>query len=411
MREKLEVACLEVPRDLDPNAIYETINSRGKQLDDLDRIRNFIYSHFNAAAEAQRRISVHANLERVGESFRSSSKATEYLRCRLQCRYGFLRSDNFYRDVRQAIREQRARGSRPQIAPADYAFELTREVTSPEDIGLYRTLTASNPDPEVLHAFESASRTGNSPRNVGVFLSELNGYGVTRPLVFALMSKYVRETDGRRKRSVARKVNRCLHHLATFVMRTAFVAPKFESSHFETEFSNYAKETASSDNLDQDRFSRFLRECDRASHGILNDTRFEGIMAQTAMTGHPKIKKFLLGVNRHQRPDAVVLNEAQCSVEHILPVSSAHHTRWSGFQKVDADDWTRRLGNLTLMSRADNRPGSTFNSNFARKREIYRGSSFALTRELDQYAEWTPDAIEQRQRAMARAAVHVWTFE
>ena len=45
---KLEVACLRVPPRIDPNAVYETINCRGKQLDDLDLIRNFLYSHFNA---------------------------------------------------------------------------------------------------------------------------------------------------------------------------------------------------------------------------------------------------------------------------------------------------------------------------------------------------------------------------
>ena len=55
LRERLEVACLSVPRDIDPNVVYETINSRGKPLDDLDRIRNFIYSYFNADAEVQRK--------------------------------------------------------------------------------------------------------------------------------------------------------------------------------------------------------------------------------------------------------------------------------------------------------------------------------------------------------------------
>ena len=99
IREQLEVACLRVPRDLDPNAVYETINSRGKQLDDLDRIRNFVYSYFNADSEVQRKDTVHADLERVREVFPGAGKAAEYMRCRLQCRFGFLPKDNLYRDV------------------------------------------------------------------------------------------------------------------------------------------------------------------------------------------------------------------------------------------------------------------------------------------------------------------------
>ena len=95
IREHLEIACLTIPQDLDPTAVYETINSRGKQLDDLDRIRNFIYSHFNADAEAQRKDSVHTDLETIREVFPLRRKAADYMRCCLQCRFGFLRKDNF----------------------------------------------------------------------------------------------------------------------------------------------------------------------------------------------------------------------------------------------------------------------------------------------------------------------------
>ena len=241
LREKLEIACLIVPRDIDPNAVYETINSRGKQLDDLDRIRNFIYSHFNADSEAQRKDSVHTDLEIIREVFPAPRKANDYMRCRLQCRYGFMRRDNFYRDVRLAMREQRDRRGRPRMTPADYTFGLTREISKREDLALFRKLTSPTPDPDFLRAFEAASGTIKSPRNLSVFLRELRGYTVTQPLVFALMVKYAREKDLARRRKIARFVHRNLSRLATFVLRTAFVAPKFEPSHFETEFSNFAR--------------------------------------------------------------------------------------------------------------------------------------------------------------------------
>ena len=159
IRTQLEIACLRIPRDLDSNAVYETINSRGKQLNDLDRIRNFIYSHFNANCEAQRKDTVHTDLERIREVFPSIVKAENYMRCRLQCRFGFLPKDNLYRDVRSAIREQRDRLSPTRLSPADYAFDLTREIAKPEDLELFRRLTSATPDLDFIQAFEAASGT------------------------------------------------------------------------------------------------------------------------------------------------------------------------------------------------------------------------------------------------------------
>ena len=99
-----------------------------------------------------------------------------------------------------------------------------------------------------------------------------------------------------------------------------------------------------------------------------------------------------------------------CSVEHILPKSKDFWGSWSGFREVNPGDWIHRIGNLTLMGQADNKPGLKYNNGFAKKLESYRESSFKLTRELAKYDEWTPDNIKARQRNMARRAMRVWSF-
>ena len=411
IREHLEIACLTIPQDLDPTAVYETINSRGKQLDDLDRIRNFIYSHFNADAEAQRKDSVHTDLETIREVFPLRRKAADYMRCCLQCRFGFLRKDNFYRDVRFAIREQRDRPTRSRVSPPDYAFELTRQIARSEDLELFRRLTSASPDSDFIHAFEAAAHKANSPRTLTVFLRELRGYTITQPLVFALLAKYVHEADGRRRRRVARLVHRNLSRLAAFVLRTAFVAPKFEPSHFETEFSNFARTIAAEADVPDDGFARFLCDCDRSEYGVLDDSKFFNTMVEATLRGSGRIIQFLLGINRHGRPDAVALHESHCSVEHILPVSADHWHGWRGFERVEARDWVHRIGNLTLMGSADNKPGSKYNSAFAKKRSSYQESSVAITRQLADYDEWTPQNVHSRQREMAQTAVRVWVFQ
>ena len=407
--KKLEVACLRIPQHVDPTAVYETINARGKPLDDLDLIRNFLYSHFNVTTDSERRKSLHKNLERIRTVIPGSTKAPEYMRCHLQCKFGFLRKDNFYRDAKKAIRAKGEKSGGSTELLSDYVFDLTEQVTAPEHLELFRTMTATSPDPDFVRAFEIASGTTNSRRNLAVFLRELRGYKVTQPVVYAMLILYVRETDGRKKKRIAKIVNNNLRRLAAFVLRTAFVA-KFEPSHFEMNFSNYAKDILGASDIPDTGFTGFLRDCDRDEHGVLDDAKFHDAMVEARMAGEPKIKQFLLGINSHIQSDARLLNERLCSVEHILPKSPQHWSSWVGFDDVEGADWAHRIGNLTLLDQADNKPGLKANGNFAKKRESYRDSGVALTRELQKYDEWTPTNIEARQLEMARHAVRVWAF-
>ena len=408
--ENIEVACLLIPPSIDPNAVFETINCRGKKLDDLDLIRNYLYSHFNMEDDAERKSSVHQNLERIRVTIRGDKKASEYMRCHLQCRYGFLPKDRFYRDVRTAIRSQIDKKHHTAKTLTDYAFDLTEQITAPRSLELFRTMTAPNPDLDFVRAFEIASGTTKSPRNLAVFLRELRSYRVTQSLVFAMLTWYIRETDGRKKRRIAKIVNKNLSRLTTFVLRTAFVAPKFEPSHFEMKFSNYAKDITSSDDIPNAEFADFLRGCDRSEHGVLDNSKFRDALVEARITGSNKIKTFLLGINSALQRDARLLNSRSCTVEHILPESSQHWSGWTSFNNKDAGDWVHRIGNLTLMGPADNKPGAKYNGNFAKKCESYQDSGIALTRELKKYVDWTPAAIEERQRLMVKRAARVWDF-
>ncbi len=409
MLGRIEVACLRIPPHINANSVYETTNCRGKKLDDLDRIRNHLYSYFSAKPDIERKISVHENLERIRTQIDKSNKASEYMRCHLQCRFGFLRKDNFYRDVRKAIRADNSKRRNVTGAMADYVFDLTKQIASPEDLELFRMLL--NPAEEFIEAFKNSSGTTKSRRNLAVFLRELGGYTVTHPLVFATLRCYSRESDGRKKKRIARIANKNLSRLATFVLRTAFVAPKFEPSHFETEFSNHARDITKASDIPDTEFAEFLRDCDRSEYNILDNSKFRDAMVNVRMTGASKARQFLLGINGSLQKDAGLLNAKRCSIEHILPKSKKYWGSWSAFDDVDAGDWAHRAGNLTLLGPEDNKPGAKFNGHFSKKQEVYKDSGIKLTRDLDRYDDWTPNIIEERQKKMARQAVKIWTFD
>lgn len=407
--QKLEVACLEVPPKIDPNAVFEAINCRGKRLDDLDLIRNYIYSRFNGDQYLEKRNSVHDNLELIRTELKTKKKASEYMRCHLQCLFGFLHKARFYRDVRKEIKNH---AKQADESLPNYTFVLTEKVAEPRSLGLFSgVITSTSPNPRIIEAFNNHSGTNNSPRNLEVFLWELRGYTVTQPLVFALLMTYLREADGRRKKRLARTVHNKLGNLATFILRTAFVAPKFEPSDFEKKFSNFAKKITEDVEISNGEFAEFLLDCDRDNLGILDDSKFKEGLYEGQMKGASKVKRFLFGVNGRPPRSYQIFKDREFTVEHILPQSNQHWNSWKAFEGHDPRDWINRIGNLTLLTKTDNKPTRNFNRSFEKKKAIFRESSLSITSRLAEYDDWTPESIEKRQRYMVKRAVEVWRFD
>lgn len=403
---QIEVACLYIPDDVDPNSVYETLNCRGKQLEDLDLIRNYLYSYFNATEEQTRRDTVHDTLENMRTQLRTDARAGEYARCYFQCRYGFLPKKSFYRKTRDTIRSM----ANPKN-PANDIYDLVSELTLKDRVSLFETIANPKATDSVIENFRKHSKTNNKrkKRNLSAFLWELKTYKVAQPMVFALLSHYVMESDMEKKR-LAKRIHDDLNRITSFIMRTAFVAPKFEPSHFESEFSNLAKKIMSTPKLDEIDIMGRLKEFD-GTYGIIDDNKFIDKMKVIEMRDARRRKRFLLGVNHSIQRDSSLLNETQCTVEHILPQSGEHWQGWHNFEEHNPEDWVHRLGNQTLLGQEDNKPGRDDNRDFSRKKEVFGRSAIALTRELLDQEDWSPDAITARQERLAKiAAKKVWAF-
>ncbi len=403
----IEVACLYIPDDVDPNSVYETLNCRGKQLEDLDLIRNYLYSYFNAAEEQPRRDTVHDNLENIRTQLRTDAKTGEYARCYFQCKYGFLPKQKFYRTARIKIRSLLS----PE-KPADDIYNLVTDFARQERVEIFQTITNPSATDSLIKTFQTHSNSNRTKRNLSIFLQELKNYKVAQPMVFALLNRYVMESNATEKRRLAKRIHGNLKHITSFVMRTAFVAPKFEPSHFESEFSSLAKKIMSAEKPDNIDIMRSLKEFD-GTYGIIDDDRFIDKMKVVEMrnTRDTRRKRFLLGVNHSIQRDSSLLNETQCTVEHIFPRSEEHWQGWHNFEEHNPEDWVHRLGNLTLLGQEDNKPGRDDNRDFSRKKEVFDRSAITLTRELLDREDWSPKAITARQEKLAKiAAKEVWSF-
>ncbi len=400
LMERVEVSVLDIPSDVDANSVFEALNARGKPLDDVDLIRNRLYSYFSEPDDTTRRETVHRNLEDTRVIGGNASKVQEYFRCYLQCRYGYLQKTRFYRDARARI--ERAAGS-PD--PSDYIFRLVEGLGRRESTELFRTITSSRVSPSL----DQNLPTGPGKRSLTVLLGELQRYKVSHPLVFALLFRLIAGADGNEKRKTKLVVIRSLKNLTSFVMRTAFIAPKFEPSRFEAAFANYAKEVFEGSDLASLEIMDELESNDEWS--VINNSNFVQRMAEVEFRDNKKALRYLFAINARNQVGSDALREDRCSVEHVLPQSEVHWRGWSGFRESDAEKWVYRPGNMLVVPIRENRSSAEYNRSFAAKKRAFAASTLLMPRNLAaDYDDWTPDAVDERSRRLAREAAVTWSF-
>ena len=103
------------------------------------------------------------------------------------------------------------------------------------------------------------------------------------------------------------------------------------------------------------------------------------------------------------------------TVEHVLPQSPSEGSVWLKWFPTEEDraKYTHRIGNLALLSGKKNAQAQNFDFNI--KKEKYFAtrkviSPFAITTQVLQKSEWTPDVIEQRQIELLTKLKELWNL-
>ncbi|MGY1914435.1 DUF262 domain-containing protein [Blastococcus sp. SYSU DS0973] len=98
-------------------------------------------------------------------------------------------------------------------------------------------------------------------------------------------------------------------------------------------------------------------------------------------------------------------DSSEVNLEHVLP-RNAVPTDWPAFTPDELSDMKLLMGNQVLLRVSDNT--SLGNGPFSEKRRVLAGSSLALTREVGELDDWTPQAVWDRQERLAELAVKTW---
>ena len=122
---------------------------------------------------------------------------------------------------------------------------------------------------------------------------------------------------------------------------------------------------------------------------------------------HTKFKIYVLyerelAINRGDLPD---WQPSEFTVDHVLPQQPARGS-WSGFTRADRSRLVHTIGNLVLMSGRGNSIKGT--KAWAEARETLRHSQFAVTSDAAKHRDWTPKIVEQRTKNFRDWALRRW---
>ena len=400
---KIVVIKLEVDKSLDANSIFETLNYRGKQLDQVDLVKNYFLSFFSNSKALARCTTVEENFDKVYDSF--SYKGTpEYVRCYMQAEHGFIKKERFFRGTKQIF--GRAGNDNPK---AGKVFNLVGGLAKDENIQIFKTFSNKSSNQEVLQQLTSIARKGGHKRKIDRYLFDMKEYTITRPVVFALLRCY---QSNPQNRSSARFVYDGVKVLASFVQRSAHVGD-FKPSNYEENFANLAVQISKGACNTVEEFRSYLEKYDAA--GITKDNNYIAQMESKFYQSSSVTKSgYILRSIAEHKEDGINVTDSETSIEHVLPKSKKHNIKpaWSLiFDSTECEQLVHCWGNLTVMGKQENSAKEVDNESFAAKKKIYKKSAYKMTRDLCDIKEWNPKIVKKRQHELAKiAAKQIWKF-
>lgn len=136
-----------------------------------------------------------------------------------------------------------------------------------------------------------------------------------------------------------------------------------------------------------------------------DDPTFETAFQSVAI-GDPSTARYILReieMSKRTTEELVVALPPKVHVEHIYPQKPRQNERWAEHSRM-----INRIGNLTLLSRRLNT--TIKNAPFAEKKPYYDQSELILTKDLMNFADWSPATIDQRQVELSRLVSSLWAF-
>jgi uncharacterized protein with ParB-like and HNH nuclease domain/predicted transport protein len=376
---KLVIVDVALNRDYDnPQLIFESMNSTGRQLSQADLIRNFVLMGLAPDLQTQ----LYENYWRPMElQFGQEAYGSQF--------DGFMRH---YLTVKT--------GDIPNVGEVYEAFKEHARTSDVDDAGV-EVLVRDIRD--FARYFCAMALSGETVKELAIAFQDLRELrvDVAYPLLLELYRDYDRDVLSRADFLAAVRL------IEAYVFRRAICA--IPTNSLNKTFSTFAK------SLDRSRYLESIEahlQLMPSYRRFPSDEEFQRELRTRDVYNFRSRSYFLRRLENHGRKERVPVDEY--TIEHILPQNPDLSADWRAALGADwqslQETWLHTLGNLTLTgynSEYSDRP-------FAEKRDMaggFRDSPLKLNAGLGALSHWNQETIEDRAGRLARVAVDVWAFQ
>jgi len=131
---------------------------------------------------------------------------------------------------------------------------------------------------------------------------------------------------------------------------------------------------------------------------------------------HLRVRRpLLLRLNNLMADEAFLHDFRTITIEHVLPQSPSQSSKWLKMfpDEKERVEWTGKLANLVLLSRRKNSQAQNFDFDRKKREYFQRGGvpAFALTVQVVNESEWTPEVLQRRQKKLISALKKEWRLD
>jgi uncharacterized protein with ParB-like and HNH nuclease domain/predicted transport protein len=379
---KLLVVDVALSRDQDnPQLIFESMNSTGRELSQADLIRNYVL--MGQPPELQERLyTLHWRPMELafGQEAYSGNEFSAFMRDFLTLKTAEVpRLDLVYEVFKQYERQ-------PAVAEAGIEALLRDLHTTASRY--CRVALGQEPDSQIKEAFHD--------------LRELK-VNVVTPLLLELYGDYEAGLLSRDELLEA------LRLLEAYVFRRAVCA--IPSNSQQKTFATFSRALRRNPGDYLPSFKAHLLDLPSYRRFPSNEEFRREIQIRNLYKFNKSCSYWLRRLENHQRKEPIAV--ADYTIEHILPQNPDLSLAWREALGPDwaqvQEEWPHRLGNLTLTGYNPELSDRPFTNKRDHQEGGFRTSPLRLNQGLGQLERWDVDAIRQRGETLAARALEVWT--
>lgn len=362
---------ITVDDDTSAYTVFETLNARGVELTTTDLLKNYLFSIVAQLGKAGSEFKIiQENWREIVDTV-GLTKFPIFLRFYLNARQKLVRKERLFKTLKKEAKSPKE------------AMTLMDKLTK----AAYLYSAIDNPDDDYWNEYQNH-------KDIRQSLRELKLFGVSQPipLLFAINEK--------------RKI--WLPEILKALVSISFrynVVGKLNPNQMEKVYNKIAIKIARDEINELREIKDFLRELYIDDEGFANS--FKAKTLPTTGRNKTLVKYILLKIENHLSNSSYAYDDANLTIEHILPEN--YNVQWSESFSGDADKYVYRLGNYTILESKKNK--KVANHLFSEKTKEYTTSKYYLAKKVTGYDDWNISALNKYQIQLAKVAKTVWQMQ